>query len=664
MGALSRLKRKYESGGNYALGNSLSGTAVSTLFGTGGDDINVIQEHNGFAWKVINIRSEALADQEIFVERQIKDKWQEDERHEFNKVLAGGEGDLDKYELLEAHQVSMDLYGEAFWYFTTGERMSKPMGRMLLDPTAMTVLVAGNRVTGYVYQKDGQRIVFDLDEIAHFRIHDPSRPFRGSGPMQKSGWFVRSARYTYTYVNNFLENNAIPAGVIVGSSDVNDDDWKLFKRQWTEKHSGIDNAGKTGFVRGSELDFVKTGLSLGEVDFEKMKNSSRDDVLAMFGIPGALMGIFEDVNRASSVSVRQLFAQTFTSPALKRVQRKLTPKVQKWYGTEYQIGSSNPIPEDRELKLDEYDKGVGRWITINEAREAYGLDPIKGGDVIASETQAPAAPPKKTIGKVRIKTVTKADFSYEMKESFRSETEELQKKYEKKFYQEVNPILKAQKEMILDQLKPRKITDGHFNAHEEAEKLGKAVLPLFLALADEQGLLAVQFAGNAGSKFVLTAPMKKYIEQSVMKAAATFTKDTQDKIAKEIAEGLQEGESISKVGKRINGVYDEVLGVKTPGFRTERLARTEVIKASNEITEAAYKQSGVVQKKEWFANPGRCEFCASLDGSIISLGATFVPKDSTLEGANGGTRVNSYEDVRHPPVHPSCRCTLIPVVES
>lgn len=662
---VSKVIGRYEEGANYKLGQSLSSSAISGLMGTGGDAINVIEEYNGFAWKAINIRAKMLSAEDLFVEKLVGKKWQPDELHEFNAVLEGSEGQRDLSELLEAHSKSMDLYGESFWYFSKGERYGRPMGVYLLDPSAMTVFVSGNRVTGYLYQKDGVRETMELDEIIHPKDEDPRSPFRGYGPMQAAGWFIKSNRYLYTYMNNFMENNAIPAGVIVAES-ADDKDWELFKAQWTNKYSGIDNAGKTGFVRGSNLDFVKTGMSLGDMDFEKLKNSSRDDVMIMFGISKPMMAIFDDINRASATVARQLFGMTFTEPALKSITRKLSKKVAVWYGKQYRVASTNPVPEDDEVRITRLEKGTNRWITINEARIADGLEPLGPEYDVITQAGAPIAPPAaKSVGKVTIRTKNnKAIFSYEMKENYRSEVEELQKKYEQKFLQASNPILKAQKEMVLDQIQPKKVVDAKMNVTEEAKKLEDILLPLFLELAREQGALSINFAGNSSMKFELTPVMEKYIKDSIAKATLGFTEETEAKIATNLVEAINAGESTAKIAKRISGIYDDVLGVKTPGYRIERLSRTEVIKASNEASELAYKQTGVVKKKEWFNNPGACQFCTSISGNVANLGAVFIPKGATIDGADGGTSLNDYEDVKHPPLHPACRCTLIPVVEN
>lgn len=672
---LANITKSSPTGEGFGRGRSAS--ALSTLAG-GGRAINVIEEYNGYAWKLINIRAKMLSAEDLFIERFAAKKWQQDPLHEFNDVLEGGEGQRDLSELLEATSKSMDMYGEAFWYFSKGETYARPMGVYIMDPTCVTVYVSGEKVTGYIYQKDNENIVMELDEVMHWFDEDPRTPFRGYGPMQAAGWFIKSARYVITYVNNFIENNAIPAGVVVAKGDVDSGDWELFKKQWIERYSGIDNSGKTGFVRGSDLDFIKTGLSLDEMDFEKIKNSTRDDVMFMFGVSKPMAAIFDDINRASATVARQLFAMTFTKPVLKALTRKLTKKVAGWYGKDFRVSSTDPVPEDDDAKLAKFDKGVGRWFTVNEARAAYGEDPLDGQDDIdptranypngqsSSQTPAPEPQKPKSIGRIVIRTKSnnKADFSYEMKESFRSKTEELQRKYELKFLEIANPILEKQRDAVIAQIdEPKKVMTAKISTDEEVDKMTDALLPIFLSLAQDQGSLSLGFVGNDESTFELTSVMKQYIHDSVSKALKAFTIETQDKVAQTLVDGLQAGDGVNEISKRVSEIYDDVLGVKTPGYRLERLSRTEIIKSSNEITEAAYRQSGVVQKKEWFANPGHCEFCDTLNGSIIPLGSTFVAEGATVDGSDGGTFANSYEDVEHPPIHPQCRCTLIPVIE-
>jgi len=669
MGFLSKAlntKNLYEKAPGYELGRSISSSGFANIFGSGGDDINVLEEFSGFVWKAINVRAEELSSVDFYVQRKVADQWQDDQSHEFNTVMAGSDGGLDEAEFIEAHQIYMDMYGESFWYFSKGQTSSKPFDRYLLEPNYMTVMIGGGKITGYVYQKDGDRIVFDLEEIAHFRIYDPRNPYRGTGPMQKAGWFIRSSRYATTFVNNFLENNAIPAGVVVAKNAVDDNDWELFKQQWKSNYGGISNSGKTAFVRGNDLEFIKTGISLGDVDFDKVTTSSKEDILEMFSVPKSKLGDFGSFNKASATESEAMWGKTFTKPAVSRIIRKVSRKVAVWYGTEFRYGSDFEIPEDRVTKLAEFEKGTNVWITVNEARAAYGLPKL--GTEYDSLQVSVATPPAlpKSLGKLTIKTVeknTKAGFSYEMKESFRKTTEDVQIKYESKLFQAVNPVLEAQKRSVLDQLQPKKVADTQFDVAAEAKALEDVIIPIMIELAKEQGALAIKFVTDGSLAFEVTPVTRLMIQQSIQKAVSSLTEATQLLIAETVSNGLQAGDSIATIAKEIDKVYSDLLGVKQPGYRTDRLVRTEVIKGSNTVTELAYKQSGVVKKKEWFANPGHCEFCDSLNGSVISLGSSFVPQGSSVQGSDGGTYKADYENVHTPPIHPNCRCTLIPVIE-
>jgi hypothetical protein len=48
-----------------------------------------------------------------------------------------------------------------------------------------------------------------------------------------------------------------------------------------------------------------------------------------------------------------------------------------------------------------------------------------------------------------------------------------------------------------------------------------------------------------------------------------------------------------------------------------------------------------------------------LGGSYLEKGDTFTVKD---DNGNDITMKANYEDIKHPPLHPNCRCQLIPIL--
>ena len=94
-------------------------------------------------------------------------------------------------------------------------------------------------------------------------------------------------------------------------------------------------------------------------------------------------------------------------------------------------------------------------------------------------------------------------------------------------------------------------------------------------------------------------------------------------------------------------------------------ARTGVIWAYGEGTVQTYQQAGV-GAMQWLTTKDDllCDFCRAMDGVTIRPGAAFWEQGARMEVQAGGKilGLDFGLDVRHPPLHPSCRCTLVPVV--
>ena len=78
--------------------------------------------------------------------------------------------------------------------------------------------------------------------------------------------------------------------------------------------------------------------------------------------------------------------------------------------------------------------------------------------------------------------------------------------------------------------------------------------------------------------------------------------------------------------------------------RAEMIARTELADAHVQGNLEGWRQTGIVEGKEWHAYDGCCDDCAELDGEIVGLDEDF-PND----GGDG------------PPLHPRCECSILSV---
>lgn len=268
-----------------------------------------------------------------------------------------------------------------------------------------------------------------------------------------------------------------------------------------------------------------------------------------------------------------------------------------------------------------------------------------------------------------------SDWNDEQKDTYWNAFSEKAFKDEKDILDTTLEIFGEQEKLILANLQEQ-------NKSFRTQQMGKKAIPsgIVPSLADLNKmwgaleLLLTDIYGKRGQEaldelvddvdFNITTEFAvQYLEEYSGVLISEVNSTTRDAIRKTLAEGYDAGESIPKLAKRVKEVFAEAGSV-----RAVMIARTESIKASNSAAVEAYRQSGVVVRKEWLAqrDTRTCPFCLDLDGKAISLTSYFAKVGDVLTGKDkDGNKVEmevKYTDIGEPPAHVSCRCTPIPVV--
>lgn len=126
------------------------------------------------------------------------------------------------------------------------------------------------------------------------------------------------------------------------------------------------------------------------------------------------------------------------------------------------------------------------------------------------------------------------------------------------------------------------------------------------------------------------------------------------------------GTTPAGIAKRIENEW-----VTVTRHKANQIARTGTIWAYNEGALQTYIEFGVTVV-EWLATNDdlTCPYCLSLDGAIVSVGQPFAQDgehiSAQFELADGSfsTRTLVTQRVGHPPLHPNCRCVLLPRIET
>jgi hypothetical protein len=142
-------------------------------------------------------------------------------------------------------------------------------------------------------------------------------------------------------------------------------------------------------------------------------------------------------------------------------------------------------------------------------------------------------------------------------------------------------------------------------------------------------------------------------------------RSTQRGLANAIATGLEQGEGIGQLQKRVQAVFGIVDPERAENWRAEMIARTESARAISAGSATAWKETGVVSGKEWDASADACPFCEEMHRRVVPLNQPFFTQGQSMTVSWKGKPLTmdfDYLDIDGPPLHPNCRCALLPVV--
>ena len=160
-----------------------------------------------------------------------------------------------------------------------------------------------------------------------------------------------------------------------------------------------------------------------------------------------------------------------------------------------------------------------------------------------------------------------------------------------------------------------------------------------------------------------TREIEKYLKENAKQNSIEVNDETEKQIKATLKEGITANEDVNKLKARVSNVFGTA-----SSQRAMRIALTEASMAMNYADVQAWKQSDVVEAKEWFTaeDASVCGWCKELDGKRIGLDENFFEKGDTLSytdlKGHEHTMKLDYRTMGEPPLHPECRCVLLPIM--
>ena len=163
---------------------------------------------------------------------------------------------------------------------------------------------------------------------------------------------------------------------------------------------------------------------------------------------------------------------------------------------------------------------------------------------------------------------------------------------------------------------------------------------------------------------LLSGKASEFVVEATNRAAIRMAQSVSNSLAERVANIIRVGIEETATGTDVIGLLEEA------GFdenRAQTIARTESARAYTDGQNAAWEASGVVKGKTWLVSPYACEFCeaAAKEFGEKSVGVkdAFYERGATITAASGATMALDFDDTSGPPLHPNCRCSLLPVID-
>lgn len=551
----------------------------------------------------------------------------------------------------------------------------------------------GMTLLGWKFWPDEKKppILYKPHEVIRIHLVDPIHPLRGQSPIWSARLGLRQDFKAQTLNERFFDNNASLGGVLESDAELQPEVGREIKESFEEKYSGQDNAGKIALLH-SGVKYQMFQQSHKDMEFIEQRKWTREEILAAYGVPKFNIGVYEDINFATSKAADKSFWQNTLVPLDQRIMRAFTNQWVKFaeggrfkLETDYSLVMA--LAQDFTEKLEQAKKLAELFVPVSEINERLELNlsieqypwlqtalvqgSLKPADQVMLEPEPdPVSDPEMEPTSAATPTEEEPELAEPVEAAMLNIgklaknaelIEQLKSAYldqvlipdEKKFHKVINNFLREQRNLILDEVdkwasanksvkvikadnQPDPIKLTSFKAAENI-RLGKAVLPEYISMAEKEAeVLDIELTDGVGD-WEVTSPQMKTVFRSRVKQIKSINTTTFNSarsaiskaIEKATKQGLGTAATAKLVKKEVNKVYTGRINSKT-------IATTESNSIHSQTRMNIYKTNGITKIKWQTADDKKVRNASDSDFPHTSLDQEVAKVDT---GFNNGETI-------------------------
>lgn len=220
-----------------------------------------------------------------------------------------------------------------------------------------------------------------LSRILHFKSVNPQDPRYGVSPLQPGAFNVDIHNHGSQWNLSLLRNSAAPSGIFTSDQAIGDNEFSRLQQEVKDHYAGANNSGKTMILDGG-LKYQQMGLSPKDMDFISSLDTAARNIASAFGVPFPLVipegSTYNNVKDAR-VALYENTVIPLLAEFLQELSRWFSLMLKQQYEIRLNLESVSALEDKRAVAFERMGKAVGGGlITINEAREELGYEPITG----------------------------------------------------------------------------------------------------------------------------------------------------------------------------------------------------------------------------------------------------------------------------------------------
>ena len=604
--------------------------------------------------------------------------------HPLTRLLENPHPDFTGQQVFRLLAEAIVAVGEGYWYLVTNS-FNRPATLQPFQVGTTWPIIRNGVVQGYG-QRDGKgaQITLRREDVVRFWWPDLESLYGSRGYFGPNWVYNDSLKFQGEHMRSHWQNDATPKVILKAVEEwaekPDQSNWNRFTQAWRQEMHG-----RKGSKRGlpsripSGWDVVMVAAQSG-ADVAPLLEWLQQEQLINFGVPNAILGKVVSGDRSSAETTSWIFDLYTVTPIVDMIRDTINNNLVSRFAPDLFVDYEPFVAPDKEFELKRDVALVeAKIVSPDEVRTDGGRDEAPWGKYppgtfgdqpyTGEATDNPfttdvdesgGAPPTDETDEDEPEEerkrlpVSRASmlkhFEPARQWTWRRQQE---KRWERRMNERVLQVFTAQQSMTTEALRAlqqRAEGDELFDDAAWGALWERIVEPVRRRAYVDAGQQTARMLG--GFDFELTQTVVQELRRQGADLVTYANRTTLTALREQLVEGAQAGESIDKLERRIDAVF---LGRRS---NSRTIARTEILRATEDAQIQSFQQSGVVERKRWNSSRDGAVRDSHIESYIpvVPTSQPFVLPDGERGMYPGDSSFSAGNSI-------NCRCFVTPVFQ-